>query len=376
MDATPREPFLLTPGPLTTTHATKEAMLRDWGSRDGEFIAMNARVRRRLTELVHGDGSHVCVPLQGSGTFVVEAMIGTLVPSAGKLLVLVNGAYGRRMVRMCEYYRRACVVQETAEDQPADPAVLDAALARDPGVTHVVVVHCETTSGVLNPVEEIAAVTARHHRRLLIDAMSAFGAIPLDARRVPFDALVASANKCLEGVPGVGFAIIRREAIEEARGQAPSLSLDLHDQWVAMEKNGQWRFTPPTHVLAALDRALDQHAEEGGVAGRGARYRRNCALLVEGLRGMGFETLLPDRLQAPIIVTVRMPADPKFHFETFYDRLAQRGYVIYPGKLTVADSFRVGCIGALGETEMRGALQAIREVVAELGVTSCAPARA
>src|SRR6266850_1380814 len=357
MDATPRDPFLLTPGPLTTTRATKEAMLRDWGSRDGAFIAMNARVRRRLTELVNGDGSHTCVPLQGSGTFVVEAMIGTLVPPTGKLLVLVNGAYGRRMVRMCEYYRRACVVQETAEDQPADPAALDAALARDPGVTHVVVVHCETTSGVLNPVEEIAAVTARH------------------GRRVPFDALVASANKCLEGVPGVGFAIIRREALEETRGRAPSLSLDLHDQWVAMEKNGQWRFTPPTHVLAALDRALDQHAAEGGVAGRGARYRRNCALLVDGLRGMGFETLLPDRLQAPIIVTVRMPADPKFHFETFYERLNQRGYVIYPGKLTVADSFRIGCIGALGEGEMRGALQAIREVVAELGVTSCAPAR-
>jgi 2-aminoethylphosphonate-pyruvate transaminase len=228
---------------------------------------------------------------------------------------------------------------------------------------------------VLNPVEEIAAVTARHRRRLLIDAMSAFGAIPLDARRVPFDALAASANKCLEGVPGVGFAITRREALEEARGQAPSLSLDLHDQWSAMDKNGQWRFTPPTHVIAALDRALDQHAAEGGVAGRGARYRHNCALLVDGLRAMGFETLLPDRLQAPIIVTVRMPTDPRFHFETFYERLSRRGYVIYPGKLTVADSFRIGCIGALGEAEMRGVLQAIREVTAELGVTSCAPAR-
>jgi 2-aminoethylphosphonate-pyruvate transaminase len=303
-------------------------------------------------------------------------MIGTLVPPAGKLLVLVNGAYGRRMVRMCEYARRTCVVQETAEDHPVEPAVLDATLARDRDVTHVVVVHCETTSGMLNPVEEIATVTARHGRRLLIDAMSAYGAIPLDARRVPFDALVASANKCLEGVPGVGFAIIRREALEEARGQAPSLSLDLHDQWAAMEKNGQWRFTPPTHVIAALDRALEQHAAEGGVAGRGGRYRRNCARLVEGRRAMGFETLLPDRLQAPIIVTVRMPADPRFHFETFYERLARRGYVIYPGKLTVADSFRIGCIGALGEAEMRGVLQAIREVLAELGVASCAPARA
>ncbi len=218
-------------------------------------------------------------------------------------------------------------------------------------------------------------MTARRGRRLLIDAMSAFGALPLDARRVSFDAVVASANKCLEGVPGIGFAIVRREALEEARGQAPSLSLDLHDQWAAMEKNGQWRFTPPTHVIAALDRALDQHAAEGGVAGRGARYRRNCAQLVEGLRALGFETLLPDRLQAPIIVTVRMPADAKFHFETFYERLNQRGYVIYPGKLTVADSFRIGCIGALGESEMRGVLDAIRIVLGELGVASGAPGR-
>jgi 2-aminoethylphosphonate-pyruvate transaminase len=375
MDGKSREPFLLTPGPLTTTRATKEAMLRDWGSRDAEFIAMNARVRARLLELVHGEGSHVCVPLQGSGTFIVEAMIGTLVPPAGKLLVLVNGAYGRRMVRICEYYRRACVVQEAAEDQPVDPAALDAALAGDSAISHVVVVHCETTSGVLNPVEEIAAVTARRGRRLLVDAMSAFGAIGLDARRVVFDAMVASANKCLEGVPGVGFAIVRRDALEEARGQAPSLSLDLHDQWASMEKTGQWRFTPPTHVIAALDRALEQHAAEGGVAGRGGRYRRNCDLLVSGLRAMGFATLLPDRLQAPIIVTVRMPADPRFDFETFYQALSGRGYVIYPGKLTVADSFRIGCIGALGEPEMRGVLAAIREVVVELGVTSCAPAQ-
>jgi len=375
MDGKSREPFLLTPGPLTTTRATKEAMLRDWGSRDAEFIAMNARVRARLLELVHGEGSHVCVPLQGSGTFIVEAMIGTLVPPAGKLLVLVNGAYGRRMVRICEYYRRACVVQEAAEDQPVDPAALDAALAGDSAVSHVVVVHCETTSGVLNPVEEIAAVTAGRGRRLLVDAMSAFGAIGLDARLVVFDAMVASANKCLEGVPGVGFAIVRRDALEEARGQAPSLSLDLHDQWASMEKTGQWRFTPPTHVIAALDRALEQHAAEGGVAGRGGRYRRNCDLLVSGLRALGFATLLPDRLQAPIIVTVRMPADPRFDFETFYQALSGRGYVIYPGKLTVADSFRIGCIGALGEPEMRGVLAAIREVVVELGVTSCAPAQ-
>jgi 2-aminoethylphosphonate-pyruvate transaminase len=219
MDETRREPLLLTPGPLTTTRATKEAMLRDWGSRDAEFIAMNARVRRRLLALVSGEATHACVPSRVAGTFVVEAMVGTLVPSGGRLLVLVNGAYGRRIVRMCEYYRRSVAIQEAAEDQPVDPAALDAALARDPAVSHVAVVHCETTSGVLNPVEEIAAVTARRGRRLLVDAMSTFGAIPLDARRTPFDAVAASANKCLEGVPGMGFAIVRREALEEAAGR-------------------------------------------------------------------------------------------------------------------------------------------------------------
>ena len=374
MTETRRDPWLLTPGPLTTSRTVKEAMLRDWGSRDAEFIKLNARVRDRLVELAGGHGTHVCVPLQGSGTFIVEAMLGTLVPPSGKVVILVNGAYGKRMVRICEYLRRACVVLETAEDTPVSAATLDASLEADPTITHVVVVQCETTSGVLNPVEAIAAVTARHHRRLLVDAMSAFGALPLDAARVPYDALVASSNKCLEGVPGVGFAIIRQTALEEARGNAHALSFDLHDQWVAMEKTGQWRFTPPTHVLAALDQALVEHAAEGGTAGRGARYAKNCRILIEGLRALGFETLLPDALQAPIIVTVRMPADPKFNFETLYDRLSRRGYVIYPGKLTVADSFRIGCIGRLGEAEMRGALENIKQILGEMGVTRCAPA--
>jgi 2-aminoethylphosphonate-pyruvate transaminase len=369
-----RDPWLLTPGPLTTSRGVKEAMLHDWGSRDAEFIKLNARIRERLVELAGGQGTHVCVPLQGSGTFVVEAMIGTLVPPSGKLAVLVNGAYGARMVRMCEYLRRDRVVLETPEDTPADPAALDAALAADPRISHVVVVQCETTSGVLNPVEEIAAVSARRGRRLLVDAMSAFGALPLDAATTQYDALAASSNKCLEGVPGIGFAIIRQAALEDAKGNASSLSLDLHDQWVAMEKTRQWRFTPPTHVLAALDQALAEHAAEGGIAGRRARYANNCRILVEGLRALGFETLLPDAIQAPIIVTVRMPADPKFNFESFYDRLSRRGFVIYPGKLTVADSFRIGCIGRLGEHEMRGVLRAIGEILAETGVSSCAPA--
>ena len=369
------EPWLLTPGPLTTSATVKAAMLRDWGSRDGQFIALNRRVLDRLVEIAGGEDTHVCVPLQGSGTFAVEAMIGTLVPRAGKLLILVNGAYGRRVARMAAMIGRAHAIVEAPEDRAIDAAAVAAALAADGAVSHVAVVHCETTAGVLNPLPEIAAAVAASGRRLLIDSMSAFGALPLDARSLPFEALAASANKCFEGVPGMAFVIARREALASAAGNAHSLSLDLHDQWQAMEKNGQWRFTPPTHVMAAFDRALDEHRAEGGVAGRGQRYGANCRILVDGMRAMGFETLLPNRLQAPIIVTFRMPADPRFVFEQFYDRLRQRGYVIYPGKLTVADSFRIGCIGRLGEVEMKGALAAIRATLAELGVASGSPVK-
>jgi 2-aminoethylphosphonate-pyruvate transaminase len=368
------EPLLLTPGPLTTSRTTKEAMLRDWGSRDGEFIAMNKRVRERLVELAGGTGTHVTVMLQGSGTFAVEAMIGTFVPRGGKLLILINGAYGHRMAKMCGLIGRAFVSVEVPEDTPIDPNAVATRLAADPTITHVAVVHCETTSGVLNPLAEIAAIVATAGRRLLIDAMSAFGAVPCDARKIRFDALASSFNKCIEGVPGATFIICRQSALEQTSGNAHSLSLDLHDQWVYMEKTGQWRFTPPTHVIAAFDRALAEHTAEGGVDGRGGRYRRNCQVLIEGMRAMGFKTLLPDAVQAPIIVTFHMPVDPRFDFNVFYDRLRDRGYVIYPGKLTVADSFRIGCIGQLTEADMRGALGAIRETLAEMGVGVPVPA--
>jgi len=367
-----RDPLLLTPGPLTTAESTKRAMLHDWGSRDTAFIDMTARVRRRLVEIA-GGGDLVAVPIQGSGTFAVEAALGTFVPRDGKVLILVNGAYGARMARISSVMGRAYATLETAEDVPPSAAAVDAALAADPGISHVAMVYCETTSGILNPVAEVAAVVARRRRRLLLDAMSAFGALPLDMAALGCDAVMASANKCLEGVPGIGFVIGRAAALEECEGRAHSVSLDLHDQWRYMDRTGQWRFTPPTHVLAAFDHALDLFLAEGGVAGRGARYRNNCRVLVDGLRGMGFETLLPESLQAPIIVTVRTPADPRFHFETFYESLRERGYVIYPGKLTVADSFRVGCIGRMGEAEMRGALDAMRAVLKEMEVADCRP---
>ncbi|SMF20389.1 2-aminoethylphosphonate--pyruvate transaminase [Azospirillum oryzae] len=367
-------PYLLTPGPLTTSTTVKQAMLRDWGSRDGRFIALNAAIRDRLVRLAGGSaGRYVAVPVQGSGTFAVEAMIGTLVPRAGRLLVLINGAYGTRMVRIAEVAGRSVTALETAEDLPVSPAALAEALDADPSITHVAVVQCETTSGILNPIEAVAEVVRSRGRALLIDAMSAFGALPLDMVALGAVAVAASSNKCLEGVPGMGFVIVRRDALETAKGNAHSLSLDLHDQWRGFEANAQWRFTPPTHVVAAFAQALDEHEAEGGVEGRGARYRANAAILIEGMRALGFETLLPDHLQAPIIVTFRMPADAAFVFADFYDRLRERGFVIYPGKLTVADSFRIGCIGRLGAEEMTAAIAAIRATLSEMGVASGAP---
>ena len=362
------DPYLLTPGPLTTSLTVKQAMLHDYGSRDQTFIDTNARMLQRLVSIVNGEGTHVSVPLQGSGTFSVEAMIGCFVPANGKLLILINGAYGQRIAKICDYYKREYAIQECAEDQPVDVDRLDATLNSDSAISHVVVVYCETTSGILNPLKAVADVVARHKRSLLIDAMSAFGAMPLDAREITFDAVVASSNKCLEGAPGMGFCIARESAMKKTQGNSPSLSLDLYDQWQAMNKNKQWRFTPPTHVLLAFDQALNEFEEEGGVSGRGGRYRQNCDLLVSGMRELGFKTLLPDELQAPIIITFHMPKNPEFNFDAFYDGLKDQGYVIYPGKLTVADSFRMGCIGRLDQTQMQGALDAVQKILAQFGI--------
>jgi len=370
------DPLLLTPGPLTTSAAVKQAMVHDWGSRDAEFLRINRMVLDRIAELAGAAGTHVTVPVQGSGTFAVEAMITSFVPRTGKLLVLINGAYGQRALRIAQIAGRAALALETPEDTSPDLATLDRLLADDPAISHVFAVHCETTSGILNPIAEIADLVARHGRRLLVDSMSAFGALEIDARRVQYDALAASSNKCLEGVPGLGFVVCRSEVLAQCKGNATTLVLDLHDQAEAFARSGQYRFTPPIHVIVALGKAIEEHAAEGGVAGRGRRYRENARVLIDGMRAMGFRTLLGDRLQAPIIVTFHMPTDPKFVFQRFYDGLKDRGYVIYPGKLTVADSFRMGCIGRLYPDHMKGALAAVREVLDELRVSNGGPALA
>jgi 2-aminoethylphosphonate-pyruvate transaminase len=362
--------LLLTPGPLTTSKRVKEVMVHDWGSRDTTFLRINKEVLERLPQVVNAQGSHVSVPMQGSGTFAVEAMLTTFLPRTGKALLLINGAYGQRAKRICLIAGRRIAVHETAVDTPPDLAEVDRILKSDGDITHVFAVYCETTSGILNPISEIGALADKHGSRFLVDAMSAFGALPFDARKIKFDALAASSNKCIEGVPGLGFVICREAALSETVGNATTLVLDLHDQWQNFAKTGQYRFTPPVHVIVSFHQALQEFDAEGGQPGRGKRYAGNCKVLIEGMRELGFKTLLPDKLQAPIIVTFHMPSHPKFVFQSFYDKLKDRGYVIYPGKLTVAESFRIGCIGRLNADHMQGALAAIAEVLAELGVTT------
>ncbi len=368
------EPYLLTPGPLTTSFEVKEAMLRDWGSWDDDFRKMTRDVRTRLLSLIGpGSDAYDCVPVQGSGSYCVEAMLGSFVPKDGKVLVLANGAYGLRAAQTMEYLGRAFTLIDKGDYLPPRGEDVAQALAEDPAITHVLAIHCETSSGILNPIEEIAEATHLAGRKLLIDSMSAFGAIPLEVQVLNYAAMVSSANKCIEGVPGFGFVIARIDEIEKARGNSHSLSLDVHAQWANMEKTGQWRFTPPTHVVAAFLKALNAHDAEGGVVGRGARYAENRDVMVQGMRELGFETLLDDRWLSPIIVTFFCPADPSFEFAKFYELMKQKGFIIYPGKLTVVDSFRVGCIGQMDAQVMRAVVKAAGEALVEMGVASAAP---
>ena len=368
------EPYLLTPGPLTTAYEVKEAMLRDWGSWDGEFRAMTRDIRTRLLAMLGTEADEFdCVPVQGSGSYAVEAMLGTFVPRDGKVLILANGAYGLRAASTMEYLNRDFHLLDKGDYLPPRGDEVAQILADDPAITHVLAIHCETSSGILNPVEEISEATYAAGRKLLIDSMSAFGAIPLEPAQIRYEAMVSSANKCIEGVPGFGFVIARKSELQASKGSSHSISLDIYAQWAHLEKSGQWRFTPPTHVVAAFLEALRIHEAEGGVDARGARYTRNRDVVVAGMRDLGFETLLDNRWLSPIIVTFFCPASPAFEFDQFYELMKEKGFIIYPGKLTVVDSFRIGCIGRMDEHVMSRVVTAAAEALSEMGVNDASP---
>lgn len=362
------QPILLTPGPLTTSERTRRAMLCDWGSWDSAFNRLTASVCDDILEIAGGAEAYACVPLQGSGTFAVEAALGTFVPRSGRVLVPSNGAYAERIIRVLQYLGRESVILEHREDEAISVERIASALAADPAISHVALVHCETGTGVLNPLDEIAKLVAHHERALIVDAMSSFAALPIDVSSAPIDVMIAASGKCLEGVPGMGFVVARKASLATSKGNSHSLSLDLHDQWVYLQRTGQWRFTPPTHVVSALRAAINQFLEEGGQAARGTRYRMQCDQLIAGMRRLGFKTLLPDRLQSPIIVTFLAPAHPAFSFAELYRRVSEAGFILYPGKLTRVDTFRVGCIGAITVDDIGRAVAAVGDAVAEMKI--------
>ena len=365
------DPLLFTPGPLTTSETVKAAMLCDVGSRDAEFVKVVAWIREELLRIagVSKADAYEAVLMQGSGTFAIEAVLSSVIPPEGRLLILANGAYGERMLQIAERLRIPVDIERWAEDISPNADRVRELLAVGRRPTHVAIVHLETTTGILNPLEDIAAIVRERGCRLIVDAMSSFGGVPLDLLQLHADYVVSSANKCLEGVPGFGFVIARRAALEATEAWSRSISLDLFAQWQGLERNGQFRFTPPTHALLASAQALRELREEGGVPARVKRYRANHDALLSGMRELGFREYLVRERQSHVITAFRYPSDEGFNFEEFYRRLAEKGLIIYPGKVSQADCFRIGTIGRISPDDVRRLVSAVADVLREMGVT-------
>lgn len=359
-----RNYLLLTPGPLSTSQTVREAMLQDWCTWDKDYNeGIVTPIRKGLLAIAGLDGDeYTSVLLQGSGTYCVEATIGAAVRPEDKLLILANGAYGKRMVQIADYYHINYVLVSLHETELVTGEVARRALEEHPGITHLSMVHSETTTGLLNPIEEVAEVIKGRGITFIVDAMSSFGGVPIDVKGLGIDFLVSSANKCIQGVPGFGFILAQKDKLMVTKGNARSLSLDIYAQWEAMEKGGgKWRFTSPTHVVHAFYQAMKELNEEGGITARYKRYQENHQILVEGMRRLGFKTLLPDDAQGPIITSFLYPS-ADFDFTSFYARLKEKGFVIYPGKISDADTFRIGNIGDIFPKDMEALIQSIKEI--------------
>ena len=362
---TSRNYLLLTPGPLTTSKTVKEAMLSDSCTWDDDYnLGVVQTIRQQLVSLATPAAGYTSVLLQGSGSYAVEAVLGSAIGDAGKVLIVSNGAYGARMIEMASLMGIAHRAYDCGEVARPDVAEIERVLREDHSITHIAMVHCETTTGMLNPIAEVAALARQYGKIYIVDAMSSFGGIPLDVAALNIDFLISSANKCIQGVPGFGFVIARQSELEKCKGRSRSLSLDLYAQWRCMEDNhGKWRFTSPTHTVLAFAQALKELAEEGGVAARHSRYRHNQLKLVAGMRQLGFETLLEDAMHSPIITAFYSPMAETYRFADFYQQLKAQGFVIYPGKVSKSDCFRIGNIGEVYAADITGLLNAIEHAM-------------
>ncbi len=362
-----RNQLLFTPGPLTTSQTVRQAMLQDVGSRDYNFINAVKDIRNGLLQLAHvsKEDGYECVIMQGSGTFGIESVISSLIGKNDILLILANGAYGERIVKMSAIHQLTHHVVRFAEDEIVTPEATEKFLQEHPEVTHVACIHSETTTGLFNPITGIGAICEKHKKVFIVDAMSSFGGVEMDMKEMQIDFLISSSNKCIEGVPGFAFSLCKRTELEKAKGQARSLSLDLYEQWAGLETNGQFRFTPPTLSIMAFRQALRELEEEGGVKAREYRYKTNKKILDAGMKELGFNQYLRPEIQGHIITSFLYPDHPNFNFESFYKKLNNRGFVIYPGKLGKTDAFRIGNIGQLFSEDIKALLTAVKEVMEE-----------
>jgi 2-aminoethylphosphonate-pyruvate transaminase len=361
--------LLFTPGPLTTSFTVKEASLRDLGSRDTEFISVVRSIRERLLEIANVNKTdYQTVIMQGSGTFGVESVISSVIPADGLLLNITNGAYGARITKMAEVHSISYDELIYEENSLPDLKEIEEVLNDNHYISHISVVHGETTTGLINPIAEIGRIAKKHNIPLIVDAMSTYGAYPIDMKEMNISFLVSSSNKCIEGIPGFSFVIALRSELEKCENQARSLSLDLYDQWKGLESNGQFRFTPPVQAIMAFNQALNELEAEGGVMGRAERYCENNSILIEGMTNLGFDIYLPEEIRGYIITSFLYPENPKFSFEVFYTELSNRGYVIYPGKLSKKNCFRIGNIGRLQPEDIMNLLTTIAYVMRSMEI--------
>lgn len=358
---------LLTPGPLTTTDTVKKEMMFDHCTWDDDYKQITQKIRKELLDLAHvSERDYTVVLMQGSGSFGVESVITSVVGEEEKLLIIANGAYGERMVDIAEHAKVNYALYRVNYDQiPSEEEVKDI-LEKDPAITHVAMVHSETTSGILNDIASVTKVVKDAGKTMIVDAMSSFGGVDIPVGELGIDFIISSANKCIQGVPGFSFIICNRQKLIESAGKARSLALDLYDQWKTMEKDGKWRFTSPTHTVLAFAKAIEELKEEGGIPARAKRYYDNNRLLIRKMKEMGIQSYIGEEYQGPIITTFFYPEHHNFSFQEMYEFIKDRGYAIYPGKVTDADTFRIGNIGEIYRDDIEKLCDIFAEFFAQM----------
>ena len=357
---------LFTPGPLTTSDEVKRSMLCDYGSRDDDFLRIVKTVREKLTGLAciksNMNSEFTTVLMQGSGTFSVEATLNSCIPKrdmTNKLLVIVNGSYGKRMLIIAKKMEICVEMLEFDERSSIDISLVEEILNADKDIKYVGMIHHETSTGNMNEVASIGKILKDRNITFIVDSMSAFGAVDIDVYEDGIDFLVSSANKCIEGVPGFAYAICNKSKLIQST-HSTSVSLDLLEQWNNFEKTGQFRFTPPTHTIVAFNKAIADYEKEGGLNARVEKYKKRYSLLYNGMTKMGFLPFLPVDMQGYFITSFLYPSED-FDFKSFYNHLKDNDLIIYPGKTTNIPSFRIGNIGNLQISDIEKLLTTIEK---------------